>query len=76
MVICINYPLDLTEPQSINELNFDKIKSLLGIIVADVREIRTRLDLEHNEGILTIGKGIDGVRNTDSNDKRGVIFPD
>ena len=50
------------ETKSMNELNFDKIKALLGTIVADVGEKRTRLLLEHKEGMLTIGDGIVGVR--------------
>ena len=56
------------ETKSINELNFDKIKSSLGIIVAYVGEKKNRLFLERKEGILTMGKGINGVGNTDSRD--------
>ena len=59
-----------------NELNFDNIKALLGTIVADVGENKTKLFVEHKEGMLTIGNGIVGVRYTESKDNKGVIFPD
>ena len=63
--------LEFFETKSMNELNFDKIKALLGRI-----ENKTKLLVEHKEGMLTKGNGIVGVRYTESKDKKGVIFPD
>ena len=49
------------ETKSRNELNFDIIKSLFGIIVAEVGENNTSLSSEHKEGMLIIGIGMVGV---------------
>ena len=57
-----------------NELNFEIIKSLLGIIVAEVEENITSLLSEHEEGTLTMRKGIVGVIKSWSNGKEKEIF--
>ena len=64
------------DAKSRNELNFDKIKSLLGMMVAEFEENKTRLLSEHNEETLTIGKRILGVIKTLSIGKVGEIFPE
>ena len=64
------------ETKSRNELNFDIIKSLFGIIVAKVGENNTSLLSERKEGTLIIGKGMVGVIKTWFNDKEEEIFPE
>ena len=68
--------VDCFEKKSRKELNFDKIKSFLGMMVADWEENRTRLLLEHNDEPLTIENGIVGVIKTELKIKAGEIFPE
>ena len=68
--------VDWLEAKSRNELNFDIIKSFLGMIVAEWEENKTKLLSEHNDETLTIGNGILGVIKTLSKGKIDDFFPE